>query len=187
MDILATSLVGIALAMDCFAVSLALGTRVTGRLFPAAITVAVLFGVFQGGMTGIGWVLGITVAEYISAFGPWIAFALLAIIGGKMVWEGVQGTEHDSTGPCSIQVFPVIALAIATSIDALAVGASFGLLRLEILSPAIIIGLISFAFSWCGVLLGKRLLDIVGTRIEIIGGIILILIGINIVAGNPFF
>ncbi|HII99782.1 MAG TPA: manganese efflux pump [Methanoregula sp.] len=186
MDILITSLIGIALAMDCFAVSLALGTRTKARLLPASLIIATSFGAFQGGMAIIGWIAGNGVTGIISVYGPPFAFILLATVGGKMIWEGLKGEHDDDSIPYGIRFVPIIVLSFATSIDALAVGASFGLLRLEILAPALIIGLISFVFGFCGVLLGKRLVDVFGHRTEILGGIILILIGLNILAGHPF-
>lgn len=184
MDLLVTSLIGIALAMDCFAVSLALGTRTKARLLPAALLVAVSFGAFQGGMAVVGWIAGNGLTAFISAYGPPFAFILLAIVGGKMLWEGLKGEDNDSV-PDGIRFLPIIVLSFATSIDALAVGAGFGLIQAEIFAPAAIIGLISFVFAFFGILLGKRLLDTLGHRTEILGGIILILIGLNILFGNP--
>lgn len=186
MDILITSLIGIALAMDCFAVSLALGTRTKARLLPAALIVATFFGAFQGGMAIIGWITGNGVTAFISVYGPPVAFILLAIVGGKMLWEGLKGEDDDDSVPDAIRFLPIIVLSFATSIDALAVGASLGLIQAEIFAPAAIIGLISFVFAFFGIILGKRLVDTLGHRTEILGGVILILIGLNILAGHPF-
>ena len=185
MDLLVTSLIGIALAMDCFAVSLALGTRTKARLLPAALIVAASFGTFQGGMAVVGWIAGNGLTGFISTYGPPLAFILLAIVGGKMLWEGLKGEDDDDSVPDGIRFLPIIVLSFATSIDALAVGAGFGLIQAEIFAPAAIIGLISFVFAFFGILLGKRLLDTLGHRTEILGGIILIMIGLNILFGNP--
>jgi putative Mn2+ efflux pump MntP len=186
MDLLVTTLIGVALAMDCFTVSLALGTRTKAPLIPAAVIVAFFFGTFQGGMAFLGWIAGNGVTGFISAYGAPVAFILLAIVGGKMIGEGLRGEDDDDAIVDVIRFLPIIVLSFATSIDALAVGASFGLLQEEFFTPAVIIGLISVVFSFCGVLLGKRLLDALGSRIEILGGIILILIGLNILVGHPF-
>ncbi|PKL69234.1 MAG: manganese efflux pump MntP [Methanomicrobiales archaeon HGW-Methanomicrobiales-1] len=181
MDFLTPVVIGIGLSMDCFAVSLAIGTTTKTRLIYAAVIIAVFFGVFQGGMTVIGWMAGSSVIGYISAYDHWIAFILLAIVGGKMILEGVRGGEEEAHIEV-VQLVPVIVLSLATSIDALAVGVSFGVLQTAVLIPAIIMGFVCFAISFAGVMLGERLEDILGKKMEIIGGIILILIGINILA-----
>ncbi len=186
MDLLTPALIGVGLSMDCFAVSLAIGTTTKTRLVYAAVIIACFFGAFQGGMTFVGWLAGSSVIGLISAYDHWIAFILLAIVGGKMIWEGVRGGEEEAHIE-AIQLVPVIVLSLATSIDALAVGVSFGVLQTAVLIPAIIIGLVCFLISFAGVMLGERLEDILGNRMEIIGGIILILIGINILAGHLFW
>jgi len=185
MDLLTPAVIGIGLSMDCFAVSLAIGTTTKTRLVYAAAFIAFFFGAFQAGMTFIGWLAGSSVIVFISAYDHWIAFILLAIVGGKMIWEGVRGDEEEAHIE-AIQLVPVIVLSLATSIDALAVGVSFGVLQTSVLIPAIIIGLVCFAISFAGVMLGERLEDILGNKMEIIGGLILILIGFNILAGHVF-
>ncbi len=181
MDFLTPVVIGIGLSMDCFAVSLAIGTTTKTRLVYAAVIIAVFFGMFQGGMTFIGWLAGSSVIGYISVYDHWIAFILLAIVGGKMIWEGVRGGEEEAHIEV-VQLVPVIVLSLATSIDALAVGVSFGILQTAVLIPAIIIGAVCFVISFAGVILGERLEDILGKKMEIIGGFILIMIGINILA-----
>lgn len=185
MDLLTPAVIGIGLSMDCFAVSLAIGTTTKTRMIYAAVIIAIFFGAFQAGMTMIGWLAGSSVIGLISAYDHWIAFILLAIVGGKMLWEGIYGGEEDAHIEV-VQLVPVIVLSLATSIDALAVGISFGVLQTAILVPALIIGIVCFVISFAGVLLGERLEDILGSKMEIIGGLILILIGINILAGHLF-
>jgi manganese efflux pump family protein len=185
MDLLTPAIIGIGLSMDCFAVSLAIGTTTKTRLVYAAVLIACFFGAFQAGMTVIGWFAGSSVIGLISAWDHWIAFILLAIVGGKMCWEGVHGSEEE-TPIEAIQLVPVIILSLATSIDALAVGVSFGVLQTAVLIPALIIGVVCFAISFAGVMLGERLEDLLGNRMEITGGLILILIGINILAEHLF-
>jgi len=179
MDILTPALIGIGLSMDCFAVSLAIGTTTKTRLIYAATIIALCFGVFQAGMTAIGWLAGISLIGFISAYDHWISFILLAIVGGKMIWEGVKGID-DETHIEVIRIVPVLVLSLATSIDALAVGVSFGVLQTEILLPAIIIGIVCFGISFAGVILGERLEELLGNKMEIFGGVILILIGLRI-------
>ena len=186
MDLLTPAVIGIGLSMDCFAVSLAIGTTTKNRLVYAAVIIACFFGAFQAGMTVIGWLAGSSVIGYISAWDHWIAFILLAIVGGKMIWEGVRGGEEEPHIE-AIQLVPVIVLSLATSIDALAVGVSFGVLQTAVLVPAIIIGVVCFVISFAGVMLGERLEDILGNKIELIGGLILILIGVNILANHLFW
>ena len=186
MDLLTPAVIGIGLSMDCFAVSLAIGTTTKTRLVYAAAFIAIFFGVFQAGMIAIGWLAGSSLVGLISAYDHWIAFILLAIVGGKMMWEGVRGGGEEAHIEV-VQLVPVIVLSLATSIDALAVGVSFGVLRTAVLIPALIIGVVCFVISFAGVMLGERLEDILGNRMEIIGGLILILIGINILAGHLFW
>jgi putative Mn2+ efflux pump MntP len=179
MDYLIPVLIGIGLSMDCFAVSLAIGTTTKTRLVYAAAIIAACFGIFQAGMTLAGWVAGSTLIGLISAYDHWIAFLLLAVIGIKMMVEGIRG-EEDKAPIETIRFVPVIILSVATSIDALAVGVSFGVLRTAVLIPAIIIGVVAFIVSFAGVMLGERLEILLGNKTEIAGGVILIIIGTRI-------
>lgn len=179
MDLLTPALIGIGLSMDCFAVSLVIGTTTKTRLIYAAAIIALFFGAFQAGMAVIGWVAGVSLIGLISAYDHWVAFILLAIVGGKMIGEGVREGK-DEAHIKVIRIVPVIVLSVATSIDALAVGVSFGVLQTAILLPALIIGIVCFVISFAGVMLGEQLETILGNKMEIFGGFILILIGIKI-------
>jgi putative Mn2+ efflux pump MntP len=185
MDNLNPVLLGIGLSMDCFAVSLAIGTTTKTRLVYAAAIIAACFGIFQTGMTLAGWLAGSTLVGLISAYDHWIAFLLLAIIGVKMIVEGIRG-EEDKPHFEAIRFVPVIILSVATSIDALAVGVSFGVLQAAVLLPAIIIGAVAVIVSFAGVMLGERLEDLLGNKMEIAGGVILILIGTRILLQHLF-
>jgi putative Mn2+ efflux pump MntP len=179
MDHLTPVLIGIGLSMDCLAVSLAIGTTTKTRLLSVAVIIAACFAIFQAGMTIIGWLAGSSFIDMISAYDHWIAFLLLLIIGIKMIWEGFS--DNVDQAPIEVIRFvPVVVLSVATSIDALAVGVSFGVLQTAILVPSLIIGTVTFIMSFCGVMLGERLEKILGTKIEIAGGLILVLIGIRI-------
>ena len=183
MDLVTTLLIGIALAMDCFAVSLAIGTTTKTKLLNTALIIALCFGTFQAGMTLIGWAAGTGLTGLIAGFDHWVAFLLLAIIGAKMIHEGLENEGEEE--PISVLRFvPVMILSLATSIDAFAVGVSFAFLHENVLVPALIIGLVAFIFSCAGVLSGMRLKTFLGKRIEIIGGLILILIGLNILVSH---
>jgi manganese efflux pump family protein len=127
----------------------------------------------------IGWVAGTSLIGLLSAYDHWIAFLLLAIVGGKMIWEGTQGDEEEV--PLEIiRPVAVIILWNATSIDALAVGVSFGFLKTAVLVPALTIGIVCCVISYAGVMLGEQLETFLGSKMEIIGGRILILTGIKI-------
>ncbi len=179
MDLLTLLLIGIGLSMDCFAVSIATGAVHGLDRRRTAFIFGVAFGAFQAGMTIIGWGLGSLFVTSISSVDHWIAFAILAIIGGKMVVEGWAGDKERSVSDV-VHPLAITLLALATSIDALAVGLSFAFLEIQVLAPAAIIGLVAFFFSVAGVLLGEWLERFLGTRVEIAGGVILILIGLRI-------
>ena len=149
MDLLTPALIGIGLSMDCFAVSLAIGTTTKTRLIYAATIIALCFGAFQAGMTVIGWAAGVSLIGLISAYDHWVAFILLAIVGANMIREGIGGNEDEAPIE-KIRFVPVIVLSFATSIDALAVGISFGVLQTAVLIPALIIGIVCFLISFAG-------------------------------------
>ncbi len=176
-------LIAVGLAMDAFAVSLGTGCGLKDRARPAQIIrMAGAFGLFQAVMPVIGWFGGRTLAGALAGFDHWIAMALLAGIGAKMIYEGVRGDACE-TGPRRdpTRGLVLLMLAIATSIDALAVGVSFGLTRSPIVVPAIIIGVVCAAFTAVGLVSGRRLGCAFGTRMEIVGGVVLVAIGVKIV------
>jgi putative Mn2+ efflux pump MntP len=179
MDLLVPVLIGIGLSMDCFAVSLAIGTTTRVKLLNAAVIIALCFGLFQSGMTLLGWAAGIHLAELIAEYDHWVAFLLLAAIGIRMVVGGFKN-EEDERPLNGMGVAPLIVLSVATSIDALAAGLSFGFLQVNIIMPALIIGTVAFVFSFAGVMTGTQLASVLGKKVEVIGGLILILIGLKI-------
>lgn len=181
--VLESVLIGLGLAMDCFAVTLAIGANKGIDRFKTAIVLAATFGVFQGGMTAGGWLLGISFAGFVTRYAPWIAFLLLTGIGVKMCIEGLRGDDHEEQ-PSSLRAGVIIGLAIATSIDALAVGISYALLSIEPVVPSLIIGAIAFCISFLGVYTGMRLAPVLGTRVDIFGGVVLVLIAIKVLADH---
>ena len=173
--------IAIALAMDAFAVSICYGCGLKKFSTKVMVVVAAAFAVFQGGMTIIGWLGGGLFAEYIEKVDHYVAFGLLAIIGGKMIYEAFTGADECYVvDPKKINVKRLLLLSLATSIDALAVGLSFALLEMQVVVPALIIGVVTLIFSMIGVAAGHGLKKVLGRKVEIIGGVILILIGIEI-------
>lgn len=176
--------IAVALAMDAFAVALATGICL-GRVRAAqTLRMALAFGLFQGLMPVAGWLLGLTVRERIEAYDHWTAFALLALVGGKMIWEGLSGNADD---PGCEPKDPtrggqLLLLAVATSIDALAVGLSFAVLGEPIALPALVIGSVCFALTALGVKIGclARRVSALSRYAELLGGLVLIGIGLNI-------
>lgn len=180
MDLLLTSvLVGIGLSMDCFAVAIAFGAHLHASRIRTALILATFFGGFQTGMTLAGFFLGSGFIAIISAYDHWVAAVMLFAIGGKMIYEGIHGSEEE--GKTDVLDIPAVScLAVATSIDAFAAGISFAFLGMTILFPAIIIGIIAAIISCIGVFLGGKLAGVIGRRANIAGGLILVLLGIRI-------
>jgi putative Mn2+ efflux pump MntP len=173
--------IAVALAMDAFAVSICYGCGLKKFSIKVMLMVAVAFAFFQGGMTFLGWLGGGLFADYIGAFDHFVAFGLLAFIGGKTIYEAFTGDDKCYVvDPNKINIKRLLLLALATSIDALAVGLSFALLEMEVVGPAMIIAIVTWVFSIIGVAAGHKLKKVLGRKMEIVGGVILILIGINI-------
>ena len=181
---LETLLIALALAMDCFAVSAVCGVIV--RRFEARVMlpIAIFFGLFQGLMPLIGWALTSSFSHYLEAVDHWIAFGMLAFIGGKMIADSFKAEEDKSMNPRNLRT--ELLLAVATSIDALAVGISYACTGYETLAsiavPVVVIGIVSFLMSLLGFTIGVKFGDAVVRKLkpELLGGIILIGIGIKI-------
>ncbi len=165
----------VALSMDAFAVSIGLGSK--GNIKGLGLKAGLYFGAFQAIMPFIGYLGGRGVWGWVDAYAHWIAFGLLALIGGKMIYEGLsEGIEEDIA---AITHKMMLVLAIATSIDAMAAGFSLTLLDIEAWLACLIIGVTTFAFSWAGVAIGKRSGTWLESKAEIFGGIVLVLIGLK--------
>lgn len=173
--------IAVALAMDCFAITIGLACGVRGLTMKQAVRMAAYFGGFQFVMPIAGWLAGDRLLGIIRHFDHWVAFGLLALIGGRMIWESVETSDEEKAcRPDQTRGKKVLLLALATSIDALAVGLSLGVVRTSILYPAAIIGVTSFVLTVAGAKLGPVVGRIVGKRAELVGGIILIGIGVKI-------
>lgn len=179
------SLIGIAvaLAMDAFAVALAAGLSldaITGRhLFRLGFH----FGLFQAGMPVLGWIAGMTVQRWIAAYDHWIAFVLLALVGGKMIREALhEGEAKAKRDPT--RGWTMIMLSIATSIDALAVGITFAFLKTDIFLAVSMIGVVTFLLCLGAVAIGNRFGNRLQSKAGILGGVVLILIGLKILLSH---
>ena len=175
-------LTGIALAMDAFAVSICKGIKMPKLRKSHIVIIAVFFGGFQMLMPLIGWLLGSQFVQYISKFGHWIAFALLAFIGVKMAIESFKHEEEDCCKCDSkLDLKELVVLAIATSIDALAVGITFALYPdINILPSISIIGIVTFVICAGGVVIGHKFGAKFKSKAELLGGIVLVIIGLKL-------
>ncbi|MDA8244158.1 MAG: manganese efflux pump MntP family protein [Elusimicrobia bacterium] len=176
-------LIALGLSMDAFAVAVASGATMKRLNIPHALKMGLFFGGFQALMPVVGWAAGLSLKEYISSWDHWLAFGLLAAIGGKMLYESFEiKEEEDCGGPktCPFDTGTLTVLALATSIDALAVGLTFSVLKLSIIAPVLVIGLVTFAMSLAGVRLGSAGGHFFEHRMEAAGGLILIGIGLKI-------
>lgn len=181
MGIVELILISIGLAMDAFAVSICKGIKMTSRKIWHVIVIAFFFGGFQMLMPIIGWLLGKRFETYITAFDHWITFALLLIIGGKMVLESFKkDNDEDEKLNDKFDFKEILVLAIATSIDALAIGITFAFLKVNIILASSLIGIITFTLSMIGVFIGRLVGGKFKNKAELLGGIILMLIGTKI-------
>lgn len=194
MDILSVVLIAVGLSMDAFAVSVTNGIIIKDLKIGHALKIGLYFGVFQALMPLAGWLAGSQFKDYITSVDHWIAFGLLAFIGGKMIWEAFGGEDEEAVeGMCEVAISTqgavyenplrmgrLLVLAVATSIDALAVGISFAFFSVSIIWAAVLIGLITFAICITGVFIGNKFGGLLKKKAEMAGGLILILIGFKI-------
>ena len=179
MNFLEILLIAVSLAMDAFAVALSAGTSGHGQKMLPALRLSFYFGFFQFLMPIVGWFAGRHIEQLIHDYNHWVVFGLLAFVGGHMLYEAIQREEHE------LPVDPtrgvrLLTLSVATSIDALAVGLSLGMLRISIWYPSVVIGVVTAGLSLLGVNLGNRLRGGLCRRMELVGGVVLILIGLRI-------
>ena len=183
MSALEILLVAVGLAMDALAVSVAAAAAGWAADARARFRLFFHFGLFQAAMPVVGWYAGATVSGHLAAWDHWLAFALLAWIGGRMIRGGLagpgDGDQAHRADPTRGRT--LIGLAVATSLDALAVGFSFACLGVSVWMPALVIGVVAAVFSLAGCLLGGRLGQVLGRRAEVAGGVVLLLVGARIV------
>ena len=182
--LISTFAIAVGLAMDAFSVSLAGGAALKKDIAKTALLTGLMFGFFQFAMPVIGWIVGAPVSSIINPFGYWIVVALFFFIGGKMIYDAVKGEEEG----VSLIGFKVLTLlAIATSIDALAVGFSLSFFSLNIIVSILIIGIVTFIISTIGLKIGKIIGNKFKSIAEFLGGIILLAIGIKILIEHTYF
>ncbi len=171
-------LIAVGLSMDAFAVSVCKGLAMPKCTFKKAAIVGLWFGGFQALMPAIGYVLGAQFQETIASIDHWIAFVLLALIGGNMIHEALDNDEEEADA--SLDVKTMFLLAVATSIDALAIGITFAFLKVNIIPAVCFIGIVTFIISFAGVKIGNVFGVRYKNKAEIVGGVILILLGLKI-------
>lgn len=180
MSFLTLLILAVAVSADAFAVALGKGLQVRGRVLRNALVLGAAFGIAQAVMPLVGWLLGTAFAKYVEPVDHWIAFILLVLVGGKMLWEALTPDHEEAEPEENVGSTEVAILAVATSIDALAVGISLAMVHTPIVLPVIFIGLVTFGLSVLATYIGHK----VGTRYEkpaeIVGGVVLILIGVQI-------
>ena len=180
-------LIGVGLAMDAFAVALCKGLSMPRMDKKQALIIGLFFGGFQAIMPFIGWLLGIQFEQYIVSFDHWVAFVLLGFIGGKMIYEAIKGEEEETCACERLNIKELFVLAIATSIDALAVGITFATMAVSVIFASALIGIITFFICLLGVYLGSWFGNLLGNKAEITGGVVLIGIGVKILFEHLFF
>jgi putative Mn2+ efflux pump MntP len=178
-DLLSAVVIAFGLSADCFAVSLSVGASGKEFSWKSMLKLAGAFGLFQMGMPLLGWLIGQTVVELISSYDHWLAFALLGFVGVRMAWEFFKGEAESETVDIN-RWANLLTLAVATSIDALAVGLSFAFLHINIWIAAAIIGVVAFSVSAFSYWLGRKVNAWIGRWALLLGAVILIVIGLRI-------
>jgi len=180
MEFLSIFLIAVGLAADCFAVALSGSISTKASSFIQVFRTSLTFGLFQGLMPILGWLAGRTIVEFIADYDHWLAFTLLAFVGGKMIWESFHSRDGNRRNTDITGGFLLLTLAVATSIDALAVGLTFAFIEVDITVASLTIGAVAFIATIIGFLLGRKAGSLIGKRAETIGGIVLIGIGLKI-------
>ena len=185
MGLIQPLLIAVSLAMDAFAVSVCKGLSVKNAGYKQGLLLGLFFGGFQALMPFLGWLLGMQLEAYIVEFDHWVSFVLLGFIGAKMVYESFKNEAQ--TMADSLPLGQIFVLAIATSIDALAVGVTFAISNTDIVSSVVLIGLVTFGLSFAGVIIGSRFGSKFEKWAELAGGLVLIGIGTKILIEHLFF
>jgi len=179
MDLITLLLLSVGLCFDTFAVSVSSGLIKREMLFWQAVRIASILAIFQSIMPVLGWLGGISIKDIIEPYDHWIALGILTALGVKMLIESQKDIKTKNIDPLNLKI--IITMAFATSIDALAVGISFAIIDVDMILAVFTIGIVTFIVSMLGILFGKKTGSHLGPRMEIVGGLILIAIGIKIV------
>ncbi|OGO30531.1 MAG: hypothetical protein A2Z29_11160 [Chloroflexi bacterium RBG_16_56_11] len=183
-DFLSILLIAIGLAADCLAVALSGGVSAAGRLWWPTLRVSLSFGAFQAAMPLVGWLAGRTVVDYIADYDHWVAFALLAVVSGRMFREALRHRGKPEKQVDITRGLMLLTLSVATSIDALAVGLSFAFLDVDIALASLTIGLVAFMVTALGFVLGRWVSRLAGRWAEVVGGVILLVIAFRILVAH---
>jgi len=179
MDIITMMFIAFSLAMDAFTVSITSGMTTKHLGVNNALKIAVFFGSFQAVMPLIGWLAGLGLRDFVSGVDHWVAFGILSLIGFKMIYESTK-IKSSAKEVIPLNIYVLLTLSVATSIDALAVGVSFAFLKISIATPITVIGTVTFLLSFLGASVGNKIRHFFKNKIETAGGLILIGIGIKI-------
>ena len=185
MDLCTIIIIAVSLAMDAFVVSIVSGGAYKQLHVKHALRLAIFFGGFQAFMPIIGYLAGLSVRDYIQNYDHWIAFGILSAVGGKMIYESLKIESVEKNMDPS-NIFVLLALSVATSIDALAIGITLSLITNYIITAVLIIGLVTFILSYLGIIIGKKFGHFFENKIEALGGIILIGLGLKILCEHLF-
>ena len=177
------------MSTDAFAASIGKGAALRRTRFPEALRIGVIFGTVEAITPVIGWAIGLAATRFVSEWDHWIAFVLLGALGTHMIWEGVKPVEpeaNDEQAPERKSVWLLAVTALATSIDAMAVGVTLAFADVNIVVAAVAIGLATTLMVTIGIMLGRAIGSLIGKRAEIAGGVVLIAIGITVVYEHLF-
>jgi putative Mn2+ efflux pump MntP len=180
LDFLSILIIAVGLGMDALSVAVGIGAAARTLTPGAVLRLAGSFGFFQFAMPLAGWLAGRTVAGYISRYDHWVAFLLLAIVGGKMIRESFSHETKRAHAGDPTRGMMLVVLSVATSIDAFAVGLSFAFLKAPIVHAGVVIGIVCFLMTAAGMIFGRKLGELFGKKAELVGGLVLLGIGIKI-------
>ncbi len=183
-EFLSVLAIAIGLSADCFAVAISGSIARRDYSGVAILRVSSSFGLFQALMPVLGWLAGKTVVSYVENYDHWLAFVLLAFVGGRMIWETFHSTEDEAEKTNITRGMPLLVLSIATSIDALAVGLSFAFLKVDMAVASLTIGTAAFLITVTGFVIGRKSSKLIGERAELFGAVILIGIGLKILLSH---
>lgn len=180
LDFLSILIIAVGLGMDALSVAVGIGATTRTLTAGPVLRLACSFGLFQFAMPLAGWLAGDKVADSIGRYDHWVAFLLLAFVGGKMIWESFHHEQQRPQGNDPTQGMTLLILSVATSIDALAVGFSFALLKAPIVFSSVVIGIVCFFMTMGGMIFGRKLGALFGKKAELLGGMVLLGIGVKI-------
>jgi len=186
MDPVSVLLTALGLSMDCLAVAITGSLSARSHFLHQALRVSFSFGAFQSGMLILGWLAGRGLVNIIEGYDHWIAFALLLLVGARMIYESLSSEDGEDQHTDITRGAALIVLSVATSIDSLAVGLSLAFLRSKILITGVIVGSVTFLVSGAGFLLGRRIGVSLGRWAGVVGGVVLIGIGVKIILTHMF-